>query len=45
MQKIRIALIRETETAAIVLIGSVVKIFSKRSQIYNQLIRRRLTSE
>jgi hypothetical protein len=39
MQGIKVKLLRETETAAVVLIGETVRIFSKCSQIYNQLVR------
>jgi len=38
MQKIKVKLIRETETAAVVLIGKTVRIFSKCSEIYRQLV-------
>jgi hypothetical protein len=39
MQDIKVKLLRETETAAVVLIGGTVRIFSKCSQVYSQLIR------
>jgi hypothetical protein len=38
MREIKVKLLRETETAAVVLIGETVRIFSKCSQIYRQLV-------
>jgi hypothetical protein len=39
MQNIKVKLLRETETAAVVRIGENVSIFSKCSRVYNQLVR------